>query len=288
MSDKCPYQHETRSVVLAPEADPTPGWPRPRYKDPESGRYLFAQYIAKDMQAQIQVCDLDKTYTAGAMNLCSCCGTQMLKGLVIDAQWINDNTERLESQFEGEDFADIGRAEYTRDFVNSQALDQRSDTSYGSPFCFRCCLLALKHCPFFQGIQDRAGDEARWFVITRADQFEEFDGSFEEFDGSAAIRPVDPDALERISTREVREEVRQGNLFLGTRSASDLPRIERLADFPHLYSRTESRREGREAFCESWYRSSVVKFTPEQVEAMPRGVEAMYQHVAPTRREFLL
>lgn len=164
----------------------------------------------------------------------------MERGLIFDRQWIMDNCpDHLKGEREH-------RVNPGAEHGVWLALDNLSvgETHYGSPLCFRCSVFALKHCPYFSLFRQAFGDDLQWFVITRADQYC-------EFDYSTALEVLEPDIRERITSGEVRAAVQRGELHLMAVGADDLPLLQRPTN----------------ATLSTLPNDDVPKFTPEQVRS---------------------
>lgn len=228
-----------RSVRISPQDKNIPaGWPRPHYLS-DDGHPRYAQWSSETASGQIVACSPDRTFTAGAYNLCSSCGQAMERGLVFDRHWVNAHP--VPSQ---------GHHEFENISVNLGRMDAH-DTHYGSPLCYRCAVFALKHCPFFSLLHDVYGEGLVWLVVTSAEQYH-------EFDDTSAITIPDPESLERVTTAQVMAEVRAGRLHLMDVGAEDLPMIERPSDF--IFDGSNRVNESEQP-----------KFTPEQVLEASRG-----------------
>lgn len=203
------------------EEDIPAGWPRPYYypiDNPDDngavrGKPLFASWSSEVAAGQINSCSSNRTWTAGAYNLCSSCGQGMVRGLVFDRNWMTAN---LPVGWET-------KPPSSPHLPSLSCLDEH-DTHYGSPICYRCAVFAVKHCPLFSFFDDVWGDALVWLVVTRADQYR-------EFDESSAIELVDAGSLAQVTTGDVRADVAGGRFHLMTVGADDLPLLVRPADY---------------------------------------------------------
>lgn len=249
MSNDSPTRPTRSSRLPGSERNIPAGWPRPHYlgvnytdedDTPAPKRVLYAQWIAYSMEAQITSCDTDKTAMAGTYHLCSNCGTQMERGLLLNWEWVNAQRPT--------DY--VAPLDSDGNVALSHGQLDRFDSGYGSSFCYRCAVFALKHCPYFSGLNATFGGDLRWYVTFQA-------SDLEEFDDTSAVRPTHPDTCLQVTTADVRNDLAAGHLHLGTRSADDLPVVKRVERFNDL---------GHAVF----YPEQVAKLTPDEVEAQPR------------------
>lgn len=187
------------------------GWPRPYYLG-DDGRPRFVQYVGAVASEQIMQCSEDRTYAAGVRHACSCCGFVMQRGLLLDV-WSQRGVE-VPDRSTGAAADDV------------QRLDEYSG-NFGSPLCYRCAVLALKHCPHYAAVDQTLGGDARWLVTSGA-------GDYAEFDETSALEVPDGVVLEQTTTADIREQVRLGMLHLTDTLITDLPELRRPADDPNV------------------------------------------------------
>lgn len=205
-----------RSEWVDPDEPARVGWPRPHYVvdakvlawEAEDracgaagvqdlapiGALRYSTWAGDTAASQVTMCSTDRTWLAGVHHLCASCGHVMTRGLVIDREWINTA------------YAAAG---------TDRRLG-RHDTNYGSPTCYRCIVLALRHCPWLKTFDAAFGADLQWIVTTGA-------GDFLEFDDTTAIAVVDPARLARVTTGQVRADVQAGRVHVLDVTADDLP-----------------------------------------------------------------
>ena len=188
------------------------GWPRPYYRSvlqahgdlvsdrEESGEATprYVQWISENAIGQIFACSQDRTYTAGERHACSCCGTIMERGLLVDVPALMEA--------------------YGKEFSETDI----HDGNYGSPLCYRCALFALKHCPEFRRRDEHVGEGMRW-LVTRSP------ADYIDYDETSILVPVE--GLESVTTAEMRADVAAGRMYLTTRMVTDEPLLRRPVDY---------------------------------------------------------
>lgn len=201
-----------RNEIAPDEANIPEGWPRPYYRTPGSQeRRKYAQWSSDLAAAQITSCNPDRTYGGGEHHLCSSCGAQMSEGLIFDSLPLIEKGQREKTTV----VFKVGTWEGKDRRIDLALEDlEAADTHYGSPICFRCAIFAAKHCPYLSALHEPTGDDFLWFITTSG-------ADYREFDESSGLEVIDPDALARITTGEVRAAVQKGDLHLTGKTAKD-------------------------------------------------------------------
>lgn len=139
------------------------GWPRPYYEDTveadASGATTtvrrFVQYLSGIPSHQIFDCDPDRTYEINEHFLCTSCGLP-LADMPDACGWLIDGTKaRHDEPIHG--------------MTMGSKHTMKEDFSFvASGMCTRCCVFAMRACPFFSELIRVHGDQHAMFYPIRS------------------------------------------------------------------------------------------------------------------------